>query len=1625
MSQDLDLKNLIGGDYVSTATDKVLDALLVSMNNFTNNTTVKGTGNIFDCAISLGDFNFDLNLDFFNIQPTKMDYILLKKIKYLRRLIIDINNIFINLIQDLECCTGDDRYNKTVVPIFKWLVEDKNGLCGTLLTIAKDINKIYMPLKRLLCLFRNIPGNPTWPVGGGDYLSAIYPIAEGLERVTNMLDNGRFLDLIIIPVKDFHDKLVACSSGSDTDFYTGYSSLKDIISDSIFTELTTNLIDEIKKVKSENLTVKSDAPTPPTPPEINYSQPTPKISNYPNYDDFSKAMYEWNKGYSEYKKSAERDYNSAYSNYLVELNKYKQKKFESTLSIKDEKFENSSFAVELNTDSFKTNHRAICGCLGEIFRLDGFFIPKSYIIRNESDLNGLVGQVEYKGVTSSNYYVDSDEKKIKIINKTNLNDIRSKDFETTFDETLKYPLVKDNYLEEIANCKTIQEVIDLNTKYNQKLQILQTDYRKLSNFYDSLGSTWYNVYLKEVEELRRKNALYTMGQLSEADWEIARKGIYEYSAFPPASWVTGTKTLPTEYENIFGSITYNEYTKGIDDLYNKINEIDDLKNAIGRNYASFSIVDETNIECGCNLLCMVIKYIIGLIMNVIKKLLAYITKFISQAVVNKELQWWIKFVTEKIRCIIDILNLSKDLEKMETEFNKEIKRGEGTIQKAPQSIANCTSTTKSVIDDINLYPAKAKVQPDSITDITWVPSTYPNWDDSYVDVTPTIDDSFKITSHGIGYEITDWKNRTIPTMVLDCSKDFSVSVNWVPTSNAWKAALNIQLNIDQFNSNNGIILQGSTATTEKDLVNNLYQSILYKLLAQAISTNPFKFKILVGTIETKFDTTTISTSLDSTNFISDGVIYPLEDINKVWFWVDAVDLNNKDISTYIKVFDKNASNDLETFKKNIMDQITETLQTLKKTEYQVDDIETTTSKLCGANSLSVSELVPVFDDEKSLLYPGKFIKTKNSNNENIFTYTPSSKVDEAGNTVRFSKNNTPFKLTLKNGSGREFIVILLIDVCLPNNVVKVSYSKDIDGVFLNGRYDYVDFEAIPNNADYIISEKDIIKRLRGYLENVGAISSMFTGPLGMNSVKQNTETIIDNTVNTLTYSAGFNTDQNTSVVNGNNIIANLPDGNIKNAMLLFEKISESLTSTLDEVETVESLTKSFDNGVVVINPLIENITKSTQYLGIPLMTLNEDSNIILTIHEKKLKLININSDFGLNLVLETGEIDYKSGEQLYVEFSTTGFEHTITWINERKITGTSTVMSMNSLELKPTQLGSFYKDGVKVALMCGKINDIIFTNSSHTSDEWYNNSNTYRPNGTIGYYDFSLFDGYHVYSIPEYFKVVKVNSLATVKGIMYESKNYTSTEIDQLIQEGNLNELLATNVTIVGEKPITVGGNFIWKNNVYYKNVSFGYLENFFCRENLVGSSFTISFWLKQKDAITNNREDFSKKYIFSDTNNGNFIWLEKDLLNIKLLHQPLRTEPVRLLFVKDTLSTEPVYVEKWFHHVFRYDKVNAEVHYDIQCIDRVINFDQNYGSHVLDPLSIKIPLNNVPGIGKVMNYSLVTMLARYDVKKLDYTDNFWGEIAALAIWNEFKSNEYLAKTYDYQRRIIINEMSN
>ena len=1644
---EIDLKAKLGDpSYIKSQTDLVIGQLMNNIDILSN--AKYENKNFFGCNVTLGDLDFELNLDFFRNRTYNNNYVLLEKIKFLRRLIININNIFIKIISDLNCCTTDDKYNKTVIPIFKWLVEDENGLCGTLLTISKEIYNIYIPIKRIMCLFRNIPGNPTLSYGGTDYLKGMYPIIEGLDKLANVLDNGAFLDILIIPVKNFHDKLVSCSSGDYIKFYDKKVNLLESISKGLYEELTTALIDEIKSTETMN-EIEKTRPTEPTPPKYDFKAP-PKPSKYNNMALFRKAMVTYNIEFMEYKKEMDREYEEALAVYRKDFEEYKNKKFQSTFTLGENNFENTNLALDVNVERMKDQHKPICGCLGELFRLDGFFFPAKHIIRDEGDLLALVGHVEYRGINSENYYEDQSidglngKRRLKIIREQDLGEIRNKRPEKSMEIVIKGSFLDNEYNNLINSAQSVQDVINNNNFFanekNTKVRRLQVLKSETNGLYDAFNNL-HKSYLQKGYRTIANNrvGLANIGNLDTTgsnfsnsssryieEIKRAQRELQELSQFPPLAWIQN----PNDIRVTYGADvrTFNDYMEAIKEIEKIDKEVIQLDMALEKNHTYINIVDNSYIPCSCDLLCMIIKYIIGVIMDVIKKLIAYIVDFLAKSIMNKELQWWLEFIISKIQCILDIINIPAEIESMEAKFNQEMKSAKDSIKLMSQYLDGC-KVTESVINNANLNKKKLPITPDTLPDITWDPTTYPTFEQENNDMTPIIPDGFKIIAKDISYENSSWKNRTIPVVVLDCTKDHLFQVDFTPKGFNWSAYLNVTINYEQFQNNPNLVLNGNQSITEEGLIKNTYTSIIWNLI-NALYSSPetFTFRIVIGNNGT--DLRTDSSFLEDERINVGGNYFDINDIDKVYIWYD------KD-KGYVKVFDRTMSKNLEEFYVEHLKNSEKIKEEIMNTEFDIEEAaDDSATKLCTVNGMKINSLDLLYKDKTTSLYAGTVTKREAYDEKynliEYFTYTPSTHEDEP-----LIRPNVPFLLELENGAGYVLKIILLIDVCYPEAVENTRYDKSRDGVFLNGRYDYFEFDSIPNNLPITWNRHDIFKKLKPYLEHIGLISGSSLGYLANNN-KKDTTGAIQNEDHSGPNLEGFEKELLEQTGDFKVLESGLlPAGDIKNAISTSqEKVKElqNIVVNLDEFVSnsmvemkniLENNSLNIDDGTISIIEDSVNISKKDSHLGIPLMVLNEEENIILTIQDKKLKLININRNFGAtepDLIIDE-EIDYKKGEQLLIEFKTNGFSHTISWLNARKVKATKTTTVFNSLSLKPTNIGSVYKEGKPIALMCGKLNDLIISEDTVPMEEWWTNTNTYRPDGTIGYYDFTLFDGYHVYSLPPNFRVTTIEKLATVKGILYETEKYTQAEINSMIQNGKYNDLLKTQVTVVGERPISVGGDFIWKNKTYYKNVTFGYLDNFFCRDNLLGKPFTISFWLKQKDAASYGREEPQKKYIFSDINNGNFIWYEDEILYIKLFGNTLRSEPVTMLFKKDVMATKPEFVEKWYHHTFRYDRINAKVYYTIECINQNRNFDINYSEFVLEKKEVLINLKNIEGRGKVLDFSLVSMLARYDVKKLKYVDQFPGEIAALAIWNEFKSNEYLNEIRDYQKIIIQNEM--
>ena len=116
-------------------------------------------------------------------------------------------------------------------------------------------------------------------------------------------------------------------------------------------------------------------------------------------------------------------------------------------------------------------------------------------------------------------------------------------------------------------------------------------------------------------------------------------------------------------------------------------------------------------------------------------------------------------------------------------------------------------------------------------------------------------------------------------------------------------------------------------------------SLLVNILTMIVGEENFHFKIQAnGDTDEYLDNTSSASELNSETFIAGLVSYNLEDINKVWFLID---------NEYLKVFDRNQVNDMQSFLVDTKEQMLQALNTMKESTTDVETPLATNNKICG------------------------------------------------------------------------------------------------------------------------------------------------------------------------------------------------------------------------------------------------------------------------------------------------------------------------------------------------------------------------------------------------------------------------------------------------------------------------------------------------------------------------------------------------------------------------------------------------------------------------------------------------------------------------------------------------------
>ena len=236
----------------------------------------------YKCHIDVsGMFNIDFNLPNFLSVPG-VNLTLFKKMNEFSRQIRDLNDNMIAFIQSTDCCEMSYEYNKTIVPIFRYLADhpdtigcnlddpkvsasDKcaagssENFMSEILKAITQITKVYTAIEPIFCIIKPIPGNPWLPMDF-NWIRPILPYIEKFGKFSEKIMSGELIDVIIDPVKDINRSLFNCRQenndvGIDKTISSTViiNSIKEIENKNVFQDAYKELQDDAVKDKSSAL----------------------------------------------------------------------------------------------------------------------------------------------------------------------------------------------------------------------------------------------------------------------------------------------------------------------------------------------------------------------------------------------------------------------------------------------------------------------------------------------------------------------------------------------------------------------------------------------------------------------------------------------------------------------------------------------------------------------------------------------------------------------------------------------------------------------------------------------------------------------------------------------------------------------------------------------------------------------------------------------------------------------------------------------------------------------------------------------------------------------------------------------------------------------------------------------------------------------------------------------------------------------------------------------------------------------------------------------------------------------------------------------------------------------------
>jgi len=207
-------------DYSTIPIDK--NQKLQEYNDKTNEALNEATSNLGlpPCSINFGNLG-NINFNFLDVKKSEISMRVFDKVETIDKDMRVLNNLFIQLITNFNCCSLGEKYNGNIRDPLHSVTEE---VCTTLIKLAEQSANSYVVFKAYYCAIKPVPGNPWLKTAGYDFLKPIYSFLNGFEAFYDWVMDGTILNVLIDPLENIIKKIQSCTPiiGEDQPEYDIY-----------------------------------------------------------------------------------------------------------------------------------------------------------------------------------------------------------------------------------------------------------------------------------------------------------------------------------------------------------------------------------------------------------------------------------------------------------------------------------------------------------------------------------------------------------------------------------------------------------------------------------------------------------------------------------------------------------------------------------------------------------------------------------------------------------------------------------------------------------------------------------------------------------------------------------------------------------------------------------------------------------------------------------------------------------------------------------------------------------------------------------------------------------------------------------------------------------------------------------------------------------------------------------------------------------------------------------------------------------------------------------------------------------------------------------------------------------